>query len=106
MAIYTTDFGTLETFTSATTGSNSVVADGSTAILFVYSTAGATGATIKLQQSIDSGTVWSDVALSSKSPTATVPVSVAISDPIGLYRAVCTSHTDNTTVKWRFARRR
>lgn len=106
MATYTNDFGTLETFTGVAAGVNSVIADGSTAIMFVYSTAGATGATIKLQQSIDGGTVWTDVALSSKTPTATVPTSVAISDPIGLYRGNCTAHTDNTTVKWRFARRR
>jgi hypothetical protein len=106
MAIYVADFGTLETFTSATTGSNSVVADGSTALVFMYSTAGATGATIKLQQSIDSGTVWADVKYSSETPTSSAAKSVAISDPIGLYRAVCTSHTHDVTVKWRFARRR
>ena len=112
MAVLTGQFGTLATFTSNTTGTNSIVGDGCEAIYFLYTSTGAATNTIKLQRSLDNGTTWIDVAATSSSllgtnastlsPATGAPVEFGISQPVGLYRAVCTAHNAGThTVQWR-----
>ena len=105
MAVYVSEFGTLETFTSATSGSNSVDATGATGLVFHLGTTG--GATLKLEQSIDAGTSWADVLDSTTAITSAANVGLSVTSPIGLYRATVTSHSSGThTVKWRMNGRR
>lgn len=110
MAVLTGQFGTLATFTGTATGTDSVHGDSYLVLAVHYTTTGAAGGTIELQQSLDNGTNWVTVASSSQTPTnATSPLggkAVIVSNPVGLYRAACTAHTNGThTVTWRLGTR-
>jgi hypothetical protein len=92
--------GTLATFTGTGNGANYISPEGADAVLFIYSTTG--GATLSLEVSTD-GVTWADVTDSAAAITAGTNTPKSVSNPIGLYRAVCDAHSSGThTVKFRY----
>lgn len=105
MAILTNEFGTLEAFTDAGTGSNSVEASGAYALAVHITTTGS--CSTKLQQSLDAGTTWADVWDSAANVTSAATYPQSILNPTGLYRAVVTTHGSGThTIRYRMNTRR
>lgn len=102
-AVYVTEFGSFAAVkVDDTASTNSVGAcDGRNAMVVLWDHAGTS--TGNLQQSIDGGTTWTDVAGSTSSTDGDLQ---AIQYPVGLYRFELTDcsgdcTTTGTLIKWR-----
>ena len=94
---FTQQAGDFTALSATGASAESVNCDTAPAVNFLYTISG-TG-TVKMQQSIDDGDTWTDVASSSSSTDGAV---IAVTDPIGNYRPNVTALSSGTiTVSWR-----
>jgi len=106
----TTEFGTVLSCTNPNCPNNAASTDdfqvdGTNAVVVLYK-AIAGSATLKLQQSIDNGTTYVDVAGSSQTVdlAGTVSAHFAIDKPVGRYRVfvtVCTGGICSLSIKYK-----